>query len=119
MMTEITLPHEREILAIVDAAFVAYQSDDPNYLCLCITDHRDHASWLLGNLKRGVAWDVPSVKIFRDGVQVKGGGKVVIMSAGDPGRLMGVRPNRIILFGNLGEMYYWLHSMSPSVEAIA
>lgn len=114
-----TLPHERELLDLIQLVFEAYQADDPNYLCLCITDTHEHGRYLIGKLRDATQWDHPNTKIFRDGVSVKGGGKVIVVSADDPGRLMGIRPTKIVLFGRLGELFYWLNSMGVPINGSA
>jgi hypothetical protein len=117
--TRPTLPHERELLDLVKLVMEAYEADDPNYLCLVITDHREHMNFLIQRLRDATQWDMPDTKIFRDGVSVKGGGKVVVMSTGDPGRLMGMHPNKIVLFGRVGELWYWMNSMNCEIGASA
>jgi len=107
------LPHQREILAIIELAFNAYENE--NYLGLAITDTTEHARWLLSRLTDSVKWDIPDTKIHRDGVEVKGGGKVIISTMGDPGRLMGLRPTEIVLFGRTGELFYWLQSNNAGI----
>ena len=118
-ITNPDLPHQRELIAIIELAFNAYQNE--NYLGLVITDTREHASWILGRLKDSVRWDIPDTRFYRDGIEVKGGGKVVIHTANDPGRLMGLRATEIVLFGRIGELFYWLQSNNLAIpwKAIA
>lgn len=115
-MSEVTLPHEREVLAIVEAAMNAYE--DPNNLILCITDTQEHVRWLIDKLKDATQWDRPT-KIYRDGVEVKGGGRVKVVSGSMPEVVRGLRPHKIILFGRLGELYSFLHSMQCPIEAVS
>lgn len=112
----VTLPHEREILAIVDAAFQSYGNE--NSLTLIITDTHEHCRWIIQKLHDGTRWDENEVKLFREGVEVKGGGRVVIRHSGHPEGLMGLRPDRIILMGRLGELFYHLKTMDCEIEAI-
>lgn len=115
----VTLPHERELLELVNEVMKAYEADDPNYLCLCVTDSHEHMRYLIGRLRDATQWDAPDTKIFRDGVSVKGGGKIIVTSAYDPGRLMGIRPTKIVLFGRIGELFYWMNSMGVPINGVA
>lgn len=112
-----SLPHEREIVEVAKLAFEAYQ--DENYLAVVITDYHDHARWLLQKLRDAVKWDVPDTKIFREGVEVKGGGKVVVMAASNPERLRGMHPTKIVLFGSIGELFYLINASGGELCAVA
>ena len=112
----VTIPHEREILAVVEMVHEAY--GDPNYLGIIVTDTQNHVEWIAGKLRDSVQWDNErDIKIFRDGVEVKGGGKVRVVSAGNPGALFGSRPSRVVILGRLGELFYHLQ-MFPKVSAV-
>lgn len=114
----VTLPHEREILGIVELAVSAYEKP---FLAVVITDHEEHRRWIIQKLHDATRWDSKSdnVKLFREGIETKEGARIVIKTAVHPESLMGLRPDRIILMGRLGEMYYWLKTMDCEIEAIA
>lgn len=113
----VTDPHEREIMAVVEMVYAAY--GDPEYLGIIVTDTQEHVRWLLGKLRHTVEWDNErDIKIFRDGIEVKGGGKVRVVSSGYPGALFGVRPSKVIILGRLGELFYHLQTFD-NVEARA
>jgi len=114
-----TLPHERELLDLVNLVMEAYGADDPNYMILVLTDSYEHVRFLMGRLRDATQWDAPDTKIYRDGVSVKGGGRVVVSTVGDPGRLMGIRPNKVVLFGRTGELFHWLNSMDCEIGTSA
>lgn len=113
----VTLPHEREILGIVQLA--VDMQEQKQQLALVITDHQQHVQWIIQKLHDATAWDTNNVKLFRDGIETKFGGKIIVRSAGYPGSMMGLRPDRIILMGQLGELFYHLKSMGCEVEVIA
>lgn len=111
METELSLPHQREILSITELAFKAYTTHDPNWLGIALTDTYEHGRWLLQRLHSGVEWDTPvRAKLHREGFEVIGGGKVLIKSFSHPEGLMGLRPNTIFLFGKMGELWYHINS---------
>ncbi len=117
-MTNIpSLPHEREFTGILDMAMKAYE--DPEYLGVIITDTIAQADSLLTTLRRSTKWDKPHTKIFREGIEVKGGGKIVIASLNSPDRLRGMRPTEIVLFGRIGELWWNMSATGCLIRAIA
>lgn len=114
------MPHERELLELVKLAYEAYQDED--YLAIVITDHHEHVRWLVQSLRDAVKWDIPDTKIFREGIEVKGGGKIVVMSTSSPDRLRGMKPTKIVFFGTLGELFYLTQpmvAMGTKLDAVA
>lgn len=119
-MNEITkpsLPHEREFTGILEMAMKAYE--DENYLGVIVTDTYEQGRQLLNILRNSTEWDRPNTKIFREGIEVKGGGKVVITSYGSPERLRGMRPTEIVLFGRLGELWWNMAATGCPIRAVA
>lgn len=116
---EVTLPHERELVAIIQLAMGAYATEKP-FLALVLTDSEEHTRYLIGKLHKATGWDSETkVKLHRSGIETSEGGKIVIRSINRPELLMGLHPDRIILFGRIGEMYYWLKTMDAEIEAVA
>lgn len=113
----LSFPHDRELLRIITLAHEANEKSD--YLALCLTDTHQHAKYLVGKLKDATAWDIPDTKIFRHGIEVKGGGRVIVSEWSYPDLLHGTRPTKVVLFGRIGEMYYFLQSMGCPVEGVA
>jgi hypothetical protein len=115
---EVTLPSDREVLGIVDLAFKAY-TEGP-CLALVITDSHEHVRWLISKLHSATGWDSrDKVRLFREGIETSGGATILIRTWGHPEGLMGLRPDKIILMGRLGELYYHLNSMGGEIEVIA
>lgn len=112
----VTLPHERELLELVEMIWRAH--GDSDYLGVMITDTHQHAEYLISKVRDATTWDKGHVKVFRDGVEVKGGGKVRVASYGYPGALMGLRPTEVKLMGKIGELFYMLQ-MFQKIEAVA
>lgn len=113
-----SLPHQREILALVGLVMDAYK--DSNFVGLIITDSYEHGRWLIQRLHDSVRWDEKSgIKLFREGVEVKGGGKVILGSFRNPSSLRGIRANKVLLMGDLGEFWYLIQSMRAEIEAVA
>lgn len=117
VITNPSLPHQREILELVRLATEAYE--DPNYLAIVLVGAHEHGRWLLQRLQDSVKWDISDTKLFREGVEVKGGGRVIIRSWQNPGVLHGYKPTKIVLFGDLGELFYAINSMECLIEAVA
>ena len=115
--TIVTLRYEREILGLIQLA--VDMQEQKQQLALVLTDHHTHVQWLISKLHDATAWDGMNVKLHRDGIETKFGGTIVIRTANDPGSLMGLRPDRIIMMGRLGELFYHLKAMGCDIEAIA
>lgn len=111
----VTLPHDRELLALVEMVFDAH--GDSEYLGVMVTDTHEHVRYLTGKLRDATTWDKGQVRIFREGVEVKGGGRVIVVSANYPERLMGIKPTKVLVMGRLGELFYHLRTFD-SVEAV-
>ena len=115
----VTLPHEREVLAIIQLAFDAYATEKP-FLALVLTDSHEHTRYLIKKLHDATSWDSEhKEKLFREGIETAEGGRIVIRNVSHPESLMGLRPDRIILFGRIGELLYWLKTMNVEFEAVA
>jgi len=115
----ITRPHEREILGIIELVRSAYATEQ-SFLAVVVTDSSDHVRWIISKLHDATAWDSKDkVKLFREGIETAEGGKIVVKSALHPEGLMGLRPDRIILMGRLGELFYNLKAMNCEIEVIA
>ena len=114
----VTLPHERELLGIVQLAFDAMTAEQP-FLAVVITDSSEHVRWIINKLHDATRWDDKTVKLFREGIETSEGGKIVVKIASHPEGLMGLRPDRIILMGRLGELFYNVLAMNREIEVIA
>lgn len=99
-----TLPHERELLEIIGMVMKAYENKE--YVGMFVCEQHSHIRHLLGLLRTSTEWDDPHTKLFREGIEVKGGGRVIGMSINSPDRLRGMSVNEIVIFGGLGEFYY-------------
>ena len=115
--TVVTLPHEREVLAIIQLA--VDMQEDKQQLALVLTDSHEHVRWLIQKLHDATAWDGQNVKLFREGIETKWGGTIIIRSVNYPDLIMGLRPDRIILMGRIGELFYHLKAMGAELETIA
>lgn len=111
-----TMPDERETIEICKILMEAYEDGD--FLGVIVTDNFTQSEHIQRIVRDATQWDRPT-KIFRGGVQLKGGGKVIVVPASDPSRLMGLRPTKMYLTGMLGEMYYWMLSMDCPIVPIA
>lgn len=123
IISDPSLPHQREIVALVRLAVEAYEK---NAVILVITDTHDHGRWLLNQLHRAVQWDNDSLRaisskitIHRDGIEADGGGRIVVIGAYNISTMFGMRPTKVVLFGRTGEMYYHLMSYGCLIEAVA
>lgn len=98
-----TLPHDRELMDLISLVMEAYE--DSNFLGVVLTDRQDHARFLFDKLAKSVQWDRP-VNIFREGIEVKGGGKVIVATVGYPPTLFGLKVSKVVVFGQVGELFY-------------
>lgn len=117
MADAITLPHERELLAIVGLAVEAHGHDqDEHWLGLVVCDSYEHVRYVLQKLHDGNRWDTVDghVKLTRDGIEV-GNARIILTT----NMLRGIRPDKVLLLGSLGEMWYLLNSMNTTIEAVA
>lgn len=115
---QISDPADREIIAIVGMAFLALTRED-KYLGIAIFGHRQHMDWAMQKLRNSVVWESPKkVKLFREGIEIVNGGKVIFMTMHNPERLRGMTPTEVKLFGDIGELFYLL-SVFDNVVGVA
>lgn len=115
---QMTLPHEREIYEICKLIMEVYEK--PNYNIICITDSHEHMRYLINNMRNAVAWEGNiKIKLFREGIDVVDGGRLIFTSTSSPHTLRGVKADKVVLFGRIGELFYNLKIISPNLETVA
>jgi hypothetical protein len=122
MADAVTIPADREILAIVGLAVEAreHEFDQKQWLGLVICDTQSHLSWCIRKLHDGNAWDTVDghVKLFHEGIEVRNA-KIVLTTINRSSMLRGLQPDKILLMGNTGELWYHLNSMNCPIEGVA
>jgi len=123
-VSELSLPHQREVLALTTLlkdAVTAEKGEEKTVLIL--TDTMQHARWLIQRVHDGVRWmgdeESSGIRLHREGIEITNGSKIVLSTYNDPGRLMGMKPDKVVLFGQSGELYYWIHQLGCEIVPVA
>lgn len=114
-LTQMSLPFHREVTELAAIAAEVYK--EPK-LVLIVTDTRQHGHYLLQRLGNATLW-TEEVKLHRELIEFDNGGKIIVVAMSDPARLAGLHPDEIVLFGQLGEFYYWMLSKGAKIRGVA
>jgi len=123
-VSELSLPHQREVLGLVEMVKDACLAEKgKGQMLLILTDSMQHARWLIQRVHDSVRWmgdeQKAGIKVHREGIEITNGSKIVFSTYSDPGRLMGMRPDEIYLFGQTGELFYWMQHIGCEVVPVA
>lgn len=114
-----SLPYQREIQAVAALVHEAYLKRD--FLALVLVEQMQHGTWILQRMNDSVKWMEPDgFKIFREGIEIPSrNSRIVVHSVQYPESIMGLRPNKIVIFGRMAELWYHINSMGAELEFVA
>jgi hypothetical protein len=116
-----TLPHEREKMFIDDLIDDCLKGR--NKLIVVIAERASQVSFLVHQAKEAAEnlpiTDARQIRIYREALEFDNGASILFREVDSRGLLRGLRPDRIVIGGSMGEFWYLMLSSGAKIEAIA